>query len=171
MTDREFEALETLWAYLRLEKPLQKADCIIGFGNYNMDIPARAAELYHAGFAPLVLFSGGLGRNTLGMLSKSEAESFKELALALGVPEEKILLENRSQNSAENLSFSKALLAERGIKVQKILGVHQPFMERRVRAAAGVVWPGIDFSVTSPLVDIPTFFDHAKRDGIDERRC
>ena len=41
-----------------------KADCIVGFGNFNTDIARRAAELYHQGYAPKILFTGGLGRNT-----------------------------------------------------------------------------------------------------------
>ena len=66
------------------------ADVIIGFGNFNTDIARRAAELYHQGYAPKILFTGGLGRNTDGMLPESEAIRFAKEAMACGVPEEDI---------------------------------------------------------------------------------
>jgi len=169
LSAREYDALGTVWEYLRLGREPKKADCIIGFGNYNMDIPARAAELYHAGFAPYVLFTGGLGRNTLGMLSRSEAECFAETAIRCGVPENRILLDTKSRNTADNLNFSRALLERSGIRVSTALGVHQPFMERRIWAAAKVVWPELELNVTSPQVDYDTFITHAIRDGVTEK--
>ena len=53
--------LQVIWDYLWLNQKLEKADCIVGFGNFNTDIARRAAELYCQGYAPKVLFTGGLG--------------------------------------------------------------------------------------------------------------
>lgn len=169
LSKREYDALATVWEYLRLAREPAKADCIIGFGNYNTDIAVRAAELYHAGYAPIIVFTGGLGRNTLGMLSRSEAECFAETALKCGVPAENILTETKSTNTAENLNFTRSLLNERGFSVKTALGVHQPFMERRIWAAAAVVWPELKLTVTSPQTDYETFIAHAVRDGVTER--
>ena len=44
-----YEHSKVLWNYMRLDMPLRKADCIVGFGCYNEDIAVRAAQLYHAG--------------------------------------------------------------------------------------------------------------------------
>ena len=55
------QPLQVIWDYLCLNEPLEKADCIVGFGNFNTDIARRAAELYLKGYAPKVLFTGGLG--------------------------------------------------------------------------------------------------------------
>ena len=52
--------LEVIWDYLGMHQEPRKADVIVGFGNFNTDIAVRAAELYHAGFAPKILFTGGL---------------------------------------------------------------------------------------------------------------
>ena len=60
--------LQTIWDYLCLHQTPQKADVIVGFGNFNTNIARRAAELYHQGLAPKILFTGGLGRNTEGLL-------------------------------------------------------------------------------------------------------
>lgn len=162
------EPLSVLWDYLRLNQPLQKADCIVGFGNFNTDIALRAAELYREGWAPKILFTGGLGRNTRGMLPEPEAVRFAKVAMDAGVPRENILLEDRSTNTAENIRFTRALLEEKAMPHSRILGVHQPFMERRITAAMGVYWPEQDFRVTSPQVTIPEYLTRAKAQGVSE---
>lgn len=140
---------QVLWDYLCLHQPPEKADCIVGFGCYNEDIPRRAAQLYREGFAPWVLFTGGLGRNTAQMWTESEAERFGRIALAEGVPGNALLLETRSTNTAENIAFTRDLLAQKGIAVSSVLGVHKPYMERRIYAAWKNYWPEMPFEVTS----------------------
>lgn len=162
------QPLQVLWDYLRLGQPLRQADCIVGFGNFNTDIARRAAELYLAGWAPRILFTGGLGRNTAGLLPEPEAVRFGRVAMEMGVPREDILLEPRSANTAENIRFTRALLEEKAIPHGHILGVHQPFMERRITAAMGVYWPEQPFSVTSPQVTIPEYLARARAQGISE---
>ena len=166
-----FEALEPLqviWDFLCLKEEPKKADVIVGFGNFNEDIPRRAAELYLQGYAPKILFTGGLGRNTVGLLPESEADRFARVAMGCGVPDEAIIREDRSTNTAENILFTRKLLEDRNIPHDHILGVHQPFMERRITAAMGVYWPKQRFSVTSPQVTIPEYLEAAKGQGITE---
>ena len=165
-----YEYVKTLWDYMCLDMPLTKADCIVGFGCYNEDIALRCAELYHAGYAPRVLFTGGLGRNTKEMWTESEAERFARIAVSAGVPEEDILIENHSTNSAENIIFTRKLLEKEGLAVQHILGVHKPFMERRVMAAMGVYWPEVKFTVTSPQVSIEEYIALSVAQGMEEKR-
>ena len=162
------EPLQVIWDYLGMHQTPQKADIIVGFGNFNTDIARRAAELYHQGYAPKILFTGGLGRNTEGMLPEPEAHRFAKVAMECGVPEADIILEDKSRNTKENIDFTRALLEERGIPHGCILGVHQPFMERRITAAMGVYWPGQSFRVTSPQVTIPYYLERAKQQGITE---
>ena len=160
--------LQVIWDYLCLNQTLEKADCIVGFGNFNTDIARRAAELYHQGYAPKVLFTGGLGRNTEGLLPEPEAIRFAKVAMECGVPAADILIEDKSANTKENIEFTRCLLEREGIPHGHILGVHQPFMERRIKAAMGVYWPELRFSVTSPQVTIPEYLARAKEQGISE---
>lgn len=162
------EPLQVIWDYLCLGQEPQKADCIVGFGNFNTNIARRATQLYLDGYAPKVLFTGGLGRNTEGLLPEPEAVRFAKVAMECGVPEEDILIEDKSTNTKENIEFTRALLEEHGIPHNHILGVHQPFMERRIVSAMGVYWPELNFSVTSPQVSIPEYLADAKRQGISE---
>ena len=160
--------LRVIWDYLGMHQEPRKAGCIVGFGNFNTDIARRAAELYHQGYAPKILFTGGLGRNTEGLLPEPEAMRFAKVAMECGVPAEDIILEDKSRNTKENIEFTRALLEELGIPHDHILGVHQPFMERRIVAAMGVYWPEQSFSVTSPQVTIPEYLVRAKEQGITE---
>ncbi len=160
--------LQIIWDYLCLHEEPRKADIIVGFGNFNTDIAARAAELYLKGYAPKILFTGGLGRNTEGLLPEPEALRFKRTAIACGVPEEDVLLEDKSTNTKENIEFTRRLLEAGGIAHSHILGVHQPFMERRITAAMGVYWPEQSFSVTCPQVSIPEYLRRAREQGISE---
>ena len=162
------KALQVIWDYLGLHQQPERADVIVGFGNFNTDIARRAAELYHQGYAPKILFTGGLGRNTEGLLPEPEAVRFARVAMECGVPEADILLEDQSANTRENIEFTRRLLEKQGIPHDRILGVHQPFMERRITAAMGVYWPTLDFSVTSPQVSIPEYLRQAKEQGISE---
>lgn len=167
--DREvYKHVKILWDYMNLHMEPRKADIIVGFGCYNEEIALRAAELYFQGYAEKILFTGGLGRNTKEMWVKPEAERFRDLAVKAGVPAERILVERESTNSAENILFTRKILEGQGIRT--ILGVHKPFMERRVMAAMGVYWPEIDFCVTSPQVTIEEYVALSEKQGIGEDR-
>lgn len=160
--------LQIIWDYLGMHQTPEEADCIVGFGNFNTNIARRAAQLYHQGLAPVVLFTGGLGRNTEGLLPEPEAVRFARVAMECGVPEAAILLEPESTNTAENILFTRRLLEEQHIPHRRILGVHQPFMERRITAAMGIYWPEQAFRVSSPQVSIPDYLADAQRQGISE---
>lgn len=160
--------LQVIWDYLGLHKQPEKADVIVGFGNFNDNIARRAAELYHQGYAPKILFTGGLGRNTQGLLPESEAARFARVAMECGVRSEDIIREDKSTNTAENILFTRACLEKLNIPHDRILGVHQPFMERRITAAMGVYWPELDFRVTSPQVSIESYLADARKQGVTE---
>ena len=163
-----YENLSILWDYMCLNQQVSPAACIIGFGCINDDIALHCAELYREGFAPKVLFSGGLGRNTLGRWARTEAERFADIAMANGVPAEAILLENRSTNSAENILFTHKILEEEGLADAPLICVHKPFMERRLMAAMGVYWPEINAIYTSPNITIEDYIQSCTRQGLNE---
>ena len=162
------EPLQIIWDYLGLHQEPRKADIIVGFGNFNTDIARRAAELYHQGYAPKILFTGGLGRNTKTLFPEPEAVKFARVAMECGVPEDCIILEDKSTNTKENIEFTREILVSRAIPHDHVLGVHQPYMERRITAALGIYWPELNFSVTSPQVTIPEYLERAKLQGMTE---
>ena len=162
--------VQILWDFMHMNQEPEPSDVIVGFGCYDEDIPKRCAELFHRGLAPFVCFTGGLGRNTSAIWTKSEAERFAASAVAEGVPEERIILENQSTNSAENLLFTPKILAERGVRAEKIIAVHKPYMEKRLWAAMQVYWPTVHAIYTSPQVTVEQHIAHAEATGIPRRR-
>jgi uncharacterized SAM-binding protein YcdF (DUF218 family) len=148
-----------LWDYHHMLQQPVLSDCIFGLGSYDLRVAERGAELYLQGWAPLLIFSGGLGKQTKYMWQQSEAELFADIAVKRGVPEKDILVENKSTNTGENVRFTRALLADKGIDPQRFILVQKPYMERRSYATFMKQWPGKQAVVTSPQIsfdDYPT---------------
>jgi uncharacterized SAM-binding protein YcdF (DUF218 family) len=152
---------QQLWDYHHMQHELQPADCILTLGSHDTRVAERAAELYHQGMAPLLVFSGGLGRLTLGEWAASEAAIFSNIALEQGVPKEAILLEDKSTNTGENILFTQQLLAGNGLDPQTFIVVQKPYMERRSYATFKKHWPDKEVMVTSPLIP---FLQYARAD-------
>lgn len=162
--------LKTIWDYMRLNMEVVPGDCIIGFGCYNDDIALRCAQLYQDGYAPKVLFTGGLGRNTLELWTQTEAERFAALAMEQGVPRQDILVENQSTNSAENILFTRNKLKEVGLESGRLICVHKPFMERRLYAAMQVYWPEANAVYTSPQLTMEEYLQRSVAQGLSEKK-
>ncbi len=166
LTDEVLSLARTLWDYHHVSHPLSKCDCILALGSHDLRVANRAAELWLGGSAPYIIFSGGLGNLTQGMWVQPEADRFAEIAISMGVPEEKILIENRSTNTGENILFTKELLTVRGIDPKTILMVQKPYMERRTFATVRKLWPEKEIFVTSPQYS----FDNYATDEIPLER-
>lgn len=170
MTKEALSDLRIVWDSLYDEDALEKGDLIIAFGCADKAVGERAAQLWLKGFAPYVLFSGGLGKGTKGRLCASEAEGYRDIAIRMGVPESHILLETCSTNTGENISFSKALLMERGLAVKQAIVVHQPNMGRRIRATLGKQWAdsGIRFLIAPGDRSLEGYLVRLSAEGIGE---
>jgi uncharacterized SAM-binding protein YcdF (DUF218 family) len=145
---------QVLWDYLKMDDALEQADCILAMGSHDTRVANRAAELYLEGWAPRLVFSGGLGRLTRHLWDEPEATKFARIAVRMGVPEKSILTETRSTNTGENVSFTYELLASRGVVPSKLILVHKPYMERRAFATFMKQWPdaGVRVVTTSPQI-------------------
>lgn len=146
-----------IWDYHHVGHVLAPADAIVVLGSHDTRVAERGAELVLAGWAPLVVFSGNLGSLTSEMWARPEAEIFADVAAGMGVPRDRMLVEARSTNTGENVSFCRDLLAERGIEVRKAIAVQKPYMERRTLATFRTLWPELDVIVTSPQVDFDAY--------------
>lgn len=150
MTEPIRKLATVLWDYHHLNHTLARADAILVLCSHDLRVAQRAAELFLAGWAPLLIFSGGLGVITKYLWSEPEAEIFARIALEMGVPAERILIENQSSNTGENVLFTKQLLEQRQIAVERFIVVQKPYMERRSFATFKKMWPQKDVIVTSP---------------------
>ena len=145
---------QKLWDYHHMHHQLRKADCILVLGSHDLRVAERAAELYLEGWAPLLIFSGGLGRLTQGVWEETEAERFAKIAVKMGVPESSILVENRSTNTGENILYTQLLLNDKGLNPKTFIVVQKPYMERRSYATFKKHWPEKELMVTSPQIDL-----------------
>lgn len=151
------ELAKILWNYNSLNQSVKKSDCIIVLGSNDLRVAQRGAELFLQSFAPLIIFSGNVGRLTKGMWNKPEAEIFAAEAIKMGVPENKIIIENKSTNTGDNLLFTKKLLGEKGISMNKIILVQKPYMQRRAFATFKKVWPEKEVIVTAPQISFEEY--------------
>src|SRR5215203_106907 len=88
-----------LWDYHHMNHSLEKADCILVLGSHDTRVAERGAEVFLQGFAPIIIFSGGLGRLTKESWKESEASLFAKIAIDKGVPADAILIEDKSTNT------------------------------------------------------------------------
>jgi uncharacterized SAM-binding protein YcdF (DUF218 family) len=166
MTDRIDRLAQTVWNYHLLNHSLKKSDVILVLCSHDPRVAERGAELFLEGLAPVIVFSGGVGALTRGLYEKAEADHFADIAIRLGVPCEKILTENESTNTGQNIRFSRDLLTSKNINPESFILVQKPFMERRAYATFKKVWPGKDVRVTSPRIK---FRDYPTKDFPRER--
>lgn len=165
----QYTCLQDLWDYLYLAHPLEPADVIIGFGSHDLTIASRAARLYKEGWAPLILFTGYLGKGTAGVFQEPEAEVYAKIAMAKGVPAQAILIEAKATNTGENILFAREMLACQGIRPGKIIAVHKPYMTRRIWAALGRQWPETEVIVAPGNPSLDDYMDSQLADGVDEK--
>jgi uncharacterized SAM-binding protein YcdF (DUF218 family) len=157
MDHRVRPLVEKVWAYHQLNHQLVKSDAILVLCSHDTVVAERGARLFLDGWAPLLIFSGGLGSITRQLWSEPEADQFARIAVAMGVPSDRILIENRSTNTGENVLFTRQLLAERQIDPRSFIVVQKPYMERRSYATFKKVWPERDIVVTSPRMSLDEY--------------
>jgi len=117
---------------LNLESGDVKADALIVLGGGPEERPARAAELFKAGAAPIILVSG-FGDYQISV----------EILKRDGVPETAIFGESRSISTLENARFSIPLLRQMGAR--RVIIVTSWYHSRRAMACFRHAAPDIEF--------------------------
>ncbi len=155
---------------LRLSAPPQPADAIVVFaggvgesgqagGGYQERVKA-AVDLYHAGFAPHLVFESGY------TFVFKEAETMRDLAMSLGVPASAIVIETNGTNTYDYVIRVRDVLQAKNWR--RILLVSSPYNMRR----AMLVWrkqaPEID--VVATPVDRSQFYAHERGANLDQLR-
>ena len=157
MTKEVLSLAQKVWDYHHVNDTLKKSECILALGSHDVRVAERAAELFLQGWAPLLIFSGGLGRLTEDMWTETEADKFAKIAVGMGVPEDAILTENKSTNTGENIQFTQKLLAQHNLDPQSFIVVQKPYMERRSYATFKKHWPDKTLIVTSPQISFSEY--------------
>ena len=168
MDDRTRALAEKIWQYHQLNHQVSRADVILVLCSHDKAVAERGAELFLEGWAPLLIFAGGLGAITKHLWAEPEADQFAAIAVSMGVPRERILIENQSTNTGENVLFTKRLLAEQQIDPRTFIVVQKPYMERRSFATFKNFWPEKEVIVTSPRASFDQYLSRYSNDALSQ---
>ncbi|MBV4411383.1 YdcF family protein [Enterobacteriaceae bacterium YMB-R22] len=155
------QAINTLGRWLAQDDvspaPCVAADVIILAGNAVIPTIDAACRLAGASELPLVI-SGGIGHSTpflyaaiaqheaykvLSTTGRAEAAILADIAHHFwNIPKTRIFTETRSTNCGENAGFTRALLAEKGLKPQRAIVAQDPVMQRRTLVTFARAWRG-----------------------------
>lgn len=164
------QAAKVIWDYMLLHQSLQKCDAVFLLGNRDDRTGEHAAKLFLDGYGRELIISGG-GQRLHWDDALTEAGHFALIAERLGVPRDKMLLEERATNTGENIAFVYGLLQKSNKHPRSLLLVQKPYMERRTLATFMKQWPeeGVKIVVTSPDISYDEYFDqqNPKQDIID----
>jgi len=145
---------KVIWDYMHMHQELKPMQAILVLGSSDQRVAEYAADLFLKGYGEYLILTGKngavYGKRT--RLEKPEAEVFADVAREKGVPEEKIIVENESANTGQNILFAKKLLEQKGLSLTSLVVIHKPYVERRAYAAFRKQWPEADVVVTSPPV-------------------
>ena len=166
MNARVRELAETIWNYHHMNHTIERADAILVLCSHDTVVAERGAQLFLDGWAPLLVFAGGQGAITKRLWTEPEADRFARIAIDRGVPPDRILVENRSTNTGENVDFTRRLLAEHGLDPATFIVVQKPYMERRSYATFKKRWPEPELLVTSPQVTMDEYFSAYTHDSL-----
>ncbi len=116
------------------------ADCAMVFGAavYGYDVPgpaivrrvSTAVDLVREGRVERLILTGGVGRGT--GVSASEASVMRTEAMRQGIPSDKIVMEEQSHTTDENLLFSRPLAKT----CKSVVGVSDGYHLSRIRLLA-----------------------------------
>ena len=138
MTTEIYAHIELLWKYLSVGELVEPCDIAFVLGRDDFSIPKRMVSVYNNGLAPVIIILGGRGRLT-GSIEGSESQEFKKQLLAQGIPEEVILIEEKSTNTGENIIEGLKVIKENSLQPKRIcLITHRPHTRRALAVASAL---------------------------------
>lgn len=152
MTEEALTLVEVVWEFMQLRHSPLPADLMIVFGTNDLRVATLAGQQWQRGLAPLALTTGGIahqGDLLATPWDRPEAEIFAEEMMRAGVPADRILVEPRATNTAENVRLARLLIEARHLRPRNVVGVVKPFMQRRLAATMAVEWPEMPFSLAT----------------------
>ncbi len=131
-------AAASIYRYARVdEKTRADAAIVLGAGlQRNAPSPVFKERIHHGvwlyenGYADKLVFTGGRGENS----TYSDARVAARYAVSRGVPEEDILLEERSRITRENIAYAAEILRKNGMR--NAILVSDPLHMKRAMAVA-----------------------------------
>lgn len=92
--------------WLVVNQTPHKSDAVIVLGGGPIERIRKGVSLYKAGYASHLIVSGGVP--ALGPMT--QAEQMRQQAIAMGVPERAVLMDNRSQTTYQNAVYTEQMM-------------------------------------------------------------
>lgn len=167
------QAAKTIWDYMLVKQSLRSCDAVFILGNRDDRTASYGAKLFLNGHGKYLIISGGNAPHNSTLQNRwqepTEVAHFAAIAKRLGVPTNKLVLEDKATSTGDNITKVYQLLQQKRLKPSSLLLVTKPYMERRVYATFKKQWPdqSTDFIVTSPPIAYENYFDgHSPKDEI-----
>lgn len=137
----------------------KKSDAIFIPGGSFPELPEHAAKLYHTGFAPVLVPSGGLSvklNKWTGVRSKKDIYNgdyqtdcafYTDVLIKCGVPHASILQEDKSGFTKENATFSRKVCDENGLNIKRAIIVCKSFHARRCQMMYQLAFPDTELLI------------------------
>lgn len=160
---KELKLAKLIWDYMNVDTPISKfpkCEVIICLGSIDTLPAERAVQLYKNGISNKILFTGRSGPFPHGVSPKvSEARMLADVAIIEGVPENSIMLEEKSTNTGENVIFGSKLLKAKKIKAKNVAIAHMPSSLRRDYLTLLKQWPKPQpkFYMSSPQISLENY--------------
>jgi len=145
--------------YIFVSDEPQQVDIIFLPGSSFPDIPERAARLYHDGYAPLLLPSGGVSvksgkfpgakskTDIYDKAYKTECEFYTDVLLKNSVPRDAIIAEDKSGHTRDNAFLSRKVIDEQGFIIRKAMICCKSFHARQCLMLYQLAFPEADIYV------------------------
>ncbi|HWL14795.1 MAG TPA: YdcF family protein [Opitutus sp.] len=168
-------AARAVFAYLSATDPLPETpvDAVLGFGTFDLALAEYCGALFTAGRVGWIVFTGGFGAGTAD-LGRPEADAWRDALFAAhpAIPRDRVIVENRSTNTAENVAFTAALLASQhpplafGAGLRTALMVAAPSRLRRAKLTLQQRQPGVTAFRSLPAADFDREYTLHESKGI-----
>ncbi|MFA4955040.1 MAG: YdcF family protein [Patescibacteria group bacterium] len=161
-------AAQTIWDFLLVSEPIEKAEAIFVFGSNNMRVPAHAVALFNQGLAPLILVSGNAPRLKKAIFSKPEAVVFTDALRQAGIAASSILLETQATNTGENVRFGMEKLSENGTVPTRLILISKPPHMLRCKATFKRHFPDLKTFASPSPGEMEIYLEMSRQNRPDE---
>lgn len=129
MSNLYYYPLNCISEFVFLENHIEKSDAIIIPGSDEVQLIEKAVMLYNAQFAPYIYISGG--KNEKLPDYPSEADFMRDFATQHGVPNDRIICENKAKNTFENARYIWDIIESQKMNFKNVILITKAYHSRR----------------------------------------
>ncbi len=134
--------------FIFVETDVYPSDLILIPGSDCPELAVRAAELYKAGFGPIILISGG--HNSKIPDYPSESEFLSSIVFSKGISRDAVILENKARNTFENAVLSWEIIDKQVLNPKRCILVCKGYHSRRALLTYRARFPAnIEFCIST----------------------